>query len=339
MASTSMRTTGRVMPMMAAANPTRLRPGSSGSSNESNRPPETPPERSTVSSGPPDAPIAPPRGVLPGLHRVDGDRGCAALGATHLTAGLGTGAGSRIGSGAGPEEHEVVGRLRHPLVDEAGEQRPGDDDRGDRDEDAEDEGAAEVRLEQADRGQRPGVRRHQPVQHRQAGQRRDADLHQRDAGALGDEDHDGHEEDDADLEEERQAEDGRDRRHHPGQPTGTDPADHGRDDAVRPSGVLEELADHRPERDEDADCAGCRAEAGDEALHGVARRHRRDRAEHGRAEHEGEEGVHLAPRDEHDHGEDAEDAREDELRVPGIHRWVVGGGQRGVESRQAEVTA
>ena len=191
----------------------------------------------------------------------------------------------------------------------------------------------EVGVEQADRGQRPGVRRHEPVQHGQAGQRGDADLHQRQPGALGDEDDHRHEQHDADLEEQRQAEDGRDRRHHPRQAARPDPADQRRDDAVGAAGVLEQLADHRAERDEDADRAGRGAEPGHEALDGVARRHRRHGAEHRRAEHQGQERVHLGPGDEHDDGEDAQDARRDELRAPGVHRGFVGEREAGGDGR------
>jgi hypothetical protein len=152
---------------------------------------------------------------------------------------------------------------------------------------------------------------------------------------LGDEDDDRHEQDDTDLEEQREPEDRRDRRHDPGQAAGAHPADHGRDDAVGPAGVLEELADHRAEGDEDADRPRGRAEPRDEAGDGVSRRHGGDRPEDGRAQHEGQEGVDLGPRDEHDDGEDAEDAREHELRVPGVHRRrFVGEGERGRGGRR-----
>src|SRR6476619_7652007 len=60
-------------------------------------------------------------------------------------------------------------------------------------------------------------------------------------------------------------------------PTGADATHHGPDDAVGAAGVFEQLADHRPERDEDPDRAGGRAEPRDEALDGGARRHRRHR--------------------------------------------------------------
>ena len=103
--------------------------------------------------------------------------------------------------------------------DHGRQHRPGDDQRRDRDDQAEAATSCRGRpCSELDRRQRPRVRRHEPVQHRQAGERRDADLHQRDAGAPGDEDDDGHEQHDADLEEQRQPEDGRDQGHRPGQP-------------------------------------------------------------------------------------------------------------------------
>ena len=250
-ASMSMSTTGRVMPMMAEREADPPAPGR---------------ERCL------EAHSRSAAGDLAGGRRSSADRvvhgpsspvrratAVAAPCAEHRRAPR-SGAGGRA-AGAEPSSVEVVRRLGHPLVDEAREHRAGDDDRRDRDEDAEDQGAAEVGVEQPDRGQRTGVRRHQPVQHRQAGQRRDADLHQRQPGALGHEDDDRHEQHDADLEEQRQAEDGRDGGHHPRQAARPDPADQRRDDAVGAAGVLEQLADHRPERDEHADRAGGRAEA------------------------------------------------------------------------------
>ena len=109
-----------------------------------------------------------------------------------------------------------------------------------------------------------------------------------------------------------------------GSPPGPDLADQRRDDPVGAAGVLEDLADHRAERDQDADGPGGRPEAGDEAGHDVAGRHRGDGAEHRRAEHEGQERVHLRPRDEQDDGEDAEDARGDQLTVAGSGDGGVG---------------
>ena len=46
------------------------------------------------------------------------------------------------------------------------------------------------------------------------------------------------------------------------------------------------------------------------------RRHRRDGAQHGRAEHQRQERVELAPGDEQDDGEDAEERGDDELASP-----------------------
>ena len=60
------------------------------------------------------------------------------------------------------------------------EQRAGDDTRRDRDEEPEEEGVARGRpLSRRDRGEGAGVRRHEAVQHREAGEGGDPDLHQR----------------------------------------------------------------------------------------------------------------------------------------------------------------
>ena len=85
----------------------------------------------------------------------------------------------------------------------------------DRDEQAQGEGEAEVGAQVADRGDRAGVRRHEAVHGREAGERRDADGDQRDLGAAGDQVDHRHQHDQADLEEHRQADDRADERPSP----------------------------------------------------------------------------------------------------------------------------
>jgi len=78
-------------------------------------------------------------------------------------------------------------------------------------------------------------------------------------------------------------------------------------DGVRRPGGDEELADHRTERDEDADIADGAAEAGGEGGEGVDQRDTGDERQAGGAEHEGEERVDLRPHDEDDDQRDADD--------------------------------
>jgi hypothetical protein len=117
------------------------------------------------------------------------------LGRAGLGLGVGLGLGrSGIGATGCPR-----GVHRDPLVDEARQQRTGHDERGHGDDQAVEQDRAEVGLDDVDREEWPGVRRHEPVQDRQAGQGRDADLHQGQVELAGDEDDDRHEQDDADL--------------------------------------------------------------------------------------------------------------------------------------------
>ena len=340
MASTSMRTTGRVMPMMAGAKPTRLRPGASGSSNEP-KPAVGPGVLDRCRLGTPSAAGRRRRVVVvPGVDRDDRRRAVAPPCARAPASASARAAGRAAGRRADAEQREVVRRLGHPLVDEAREQRSGHDDRRDRDDDAEDQGAPEVGVEQADRGERArgaaAPARAAPTGRPGRGCR-PSSATARCAGPRG-------RPPGTSSTTPTSKNSGRPRMaamaaitH--GRPPGPDPADHRRDDAVGPAGVLEQLADHRPERDEDADRAGRRAEPGDEALDGVARRHRRHRAEHGRAEHQGQERVHLGPGDEHDDGEDAEDARQRRAarsrRTPGVRRRPAD--RRGGRDRRREV--
>ncbi len=84
---------------------------------------------------------------------------------------------------------------------------------------------------------------------------------QRQLRAAGDEVDDRHQQDEADLEEHRQADDGADAGHRPRQRPRPRRADDRVDDLVGAAGVGEQLGEHRAERDEDADARGGAAEA------------------------------------------------------------------------------
>ena len=131
---------------------------------------------------------------------------------------------------------------------------------------------------------------------------------ERDLRTARHQDDDRDEQHDADLEEQRQAEDGRDQRHRPRQPPGpTRPMIVST--MVGPAGVREQLADHRTERDQHAHSSTVAPNPVMKLVDDVDRRHPGDHTHHRRAQHQGEERVHLAPGDQHDHGGDAEHAR------------------------------
>ena len=138
------------------------------------------------------------------------------------------------------------------------EQRSGDHDGRDRDQHAESQGGAEVGAQRVDGDQRAGVRRHQSVHRREAGQGRDADRDQRELRAAGDQVDHRHQQHQADLEEHRQADDRADQRHRPRQHPRAGPADDRVHDLVGTAGVGEQLGEHRAQCDQDADTRGGR---------------------------------------------------------------------------------
>jgi hypothetical protein len=105
----------------------------------------------------------------------------------------------------------------HPTSGEPPEQWPGNNHSRDRDGHPQRQRDAEVGMQQTDRGQRPWVRRHQPVHGGKPRQRWDSDGDERELRPLGDEVDDRHQQHEADLEEHRQADDGTHQRHCPRQ--------------------------------------------------------------------------------------------------------------------------
>jgi hypothetical protein len=222
----------------------------------------------------------------------------------------------------GREQHVPGGQVDIPADDRAVD-RAGQDHGRDGDQQAEGQGQAKVGLQGRDRQQRAGVRRHEAVQHGETGEGRDADLEQGEPGAGGHQQDDGHEQDHADLEEQRDADQRRDPGEGPGQDTFGDPVHRRRDDPVGATGVGEQPADHRAQGDEEPHAADRRAHPCLEALDGLLRAHLGYQAEHCGAEDEREERMHLQDGDEHHHGADAEQCREDE---DGVARRVCRGG-------------
>ena len=91
-----------------------------------------------------------------------------------------------------------------PPGDEPREQRPGDHRSGEADDQRVKQGPARVGVELRHRGDRSGVRRHQPMGRRETGHERKSELQQRHAGLLHDREQHGGEQHQADLKKHRQ---------------------------------------------------------------------------------------------------------------------------------------
>ena len=259
----------------------------------------------------PGAPGAPSSGAFRGLVALRGRlRAHRRTGGGHLVLG----------------KHVARGLDDDVPADQVAEDRPGEDDGGDRDQQAEGQGRAQVCLERRDGDERAGVRWHQAVQHRQPGEGGDADLQQVHAAALADQHDHRHQQDDTHLEEQRQADQGGHAGHRPRERPGPDAPHDGVDDAVRAAGVRQQPADHGPQRDQQPDGAHGRPHARGEAVDGLGDPQTGDHTEGRGAEDEGQERVHLQPGDEHDDHGDGDHRRDDQLRVAG--RLDGGGGEQ-----------
>ena len=148
------------------------------------------------------------------------------------------------------------------------------------------------------------MRRHQAVHDREAGEQRDADLDQRHAGAARDDEDERREQDEADLEEERDAdEEGRD--HHRPVHTGlAERVDQRARDAVGAAGFGHQLAEHGPEAEQHADETERAAEAVLEFLHDLADRQAGREAEETRRDDQRDERMELEARDQDDQPDD-----------------------------------
>lgn len=214
-------------------------------------------------------------------------------------------------------DHPVRGRDVHPAGRDLREQRAGDDHRRYGHQHAERERHTEVGLHRVDRDQGSGVRRDQAVHHGETGEGRDADAHQGVVAALGDHQHDRDQQHDADLEEQRQTDDGGDQDHRPRHRTAARLREDRVDDLVGAARVGEHLAEDRTEGDQHADAGDGGAEAGGEAGDGLVERRSGDRAEHERAQGQRQEGVQPELGDEQDDDGDARQYGDAQLSVTG----------------------
>ena len=158
------------------------------------------------------------------------------------------------------------GRDRHPLGGELAEQRAGDDHGRNGDDQAERQGDAKVCVQCADGGQRAGVRRHECVQGGQACEGWNAQQYDRSFGAAGGEEHHRNENDHADFEEHRNADDERDQCHGPRQTLQRRLGHDGVDDGVGAARLEQDRADDRAECDKQADVGDGGTDAGRETV-------------------------------------------------------------------------
>ncbi|MNG77688.1 hypothetical protein D3C79_362440 [compost metagenome] len=161
-------------------------------------------------------------------------------------------------------------------------------------------------MENADRQQRPRVRRHQAVDHGEAGQQRNADLDQRHPRAPGDDEHQRNQQYEADFEEQRDAHQKCGEHHCPVHVLLAEGTDERLCDLVGTAGVGHQLAEHGAEGEHDTDEAEHAAEAVLERFHDLGHRHPGGQAKKACREGQGDEGVDLEMGDQHDQPDDGD---------------------------------
>ncbi|MDT4829141.1 hypothetical protein FQZ97_625550 [compost metagenome] len=208
--------------------------------------------------------------------------------------------------------------------DETAEQRAGDDGGGQRHDQAVEDGLADIRTEHADGQQRAGVRRHQAVDHREAGEQRDADLDQRHPGTPRDDEHQGYQQDEADLEEQRDAHQEGRQHHRPLHAFLAEGLDQRTGDLVGAAGFGHQLAEHGAQGEDHADEAEDAAEAFLEGFDDLLHRHARGQAEEAGGDDQGNEGVELEAGDQDDQADDGDHRIQQQVGVmgEGKHRYV-----------------
>ena len=205
-----------------------------------------------------------------------------------------------------------------PAADEPADERT----RHERDGQAHDERVEKcpprVRAEPLDCRQRSRVRRHQAVRGGEAGNERDSETQEGQPGLPGDREEDRREQDQADLEEHRQADEESRQQKRPVEPTLTERGDESSRDDDRAARFSEKLADDGAEGDDERDESERVANALLERAWNVGKRHARRDPDDGRARQQRDEGGQTQPRDEQHHERDAEASDDQERR--GIRR-------------------
>ncbi len=139
----------------------------------------------------------------------------------------------------------------------------------------------------------PGCGGTRPWHRREAGEQRDADLDQRHAGAARDDKHQRDQQHKTDLEEQRDAHQERGEHHGPLDLFLAEGADQGLGDLIGTAGFGHHLAEHRTQREDDADKAEHPAETVLEGLDDLVHGHARGQAEEAGGDDQRNERVDL----------------------------------------------
>ena len=192
-------------------------------------------------------------------------------------------------------------RVHDPAADPGAPQVAGQPPDGQHDDQADQQHQAQVRVELVGRGDRAGMRRQEHVHDRERGRRRDA-VEQHVAAAVdpaGDREDDRQHQHEAGVEEDREADQQRGQAQPEDGALLTEPVDQRLGEHLRPAGVLDQLAEHRAERDEQGDRAQRAAQAVGQDVDDRAQRDAGGQRGQQRDQDQGEEGVHPEPDDQH----------------------------------------
>ncbi len=219
---------------------------------------------------------------------------------------------------AGQLVHQLLVRMAGDVLgNERTKDRPGNDGRRQRYDQAIENGLADVGAKHADRQQRPRVRRHQAVDGGKTGQQRDTDLDDRHAGATCDDEHQRDQQHEADFEEQRDAHQERGEHHGPLHLVLAEGADQGLGDLIGPARLGHHFAEHRAQRQDDADKAQHTTEAVLERLDDGAGRHARRQAEERGGDGQCNERVEFELGDEDDESDHRDHCIKQQERLVG----------------------
>lgn len=285
-------------------------------------------------------------GVAPrGLGRAfgDGDRTGARACACALARGCALACACACAVGGSPDRRparralrgdrrlRLVRRLDHVLrygdeeaLADPGGVRPRGEHGGDADDDAHQDDPAQVHLEQTRRGDRAGVRRQERVRHRQAREQRHGVEQDRLAGALGRRVHDRRQDEDAYVEEDRDAEDEAGQAHGERGALLTEQVEQAGRERLRAARHLQDRAEHRAEADDDRHVAEDSAHARLDHRDGGRPLDRAEEFGDGEAGREADGYGHRQQRDERLQS-DLDDQNEEQDYAEGRDRQEAGG--------------
>ncbi|MCY1177777.1 hypothetical protein D9M73_181010 [compost metagenome] len=161
------------------------------------------------------------------------------------------------------------------------------------------------------------MRRHQAVYGGQTGQQRDTDLDDRHASATGHDEHQRNQQHEADFEEQRNADQERGEHHRPLHLVLAEGADQRLCNLIRTARFGHHLAEHRAQREDDADKTKHATEAVLERLDDGADRHAGGQPEEGGGDDQCEEWVQLELGDQDDKPDHRDHCIEQQERLVG----------------------